>query len=53
MGGRRDYQGRLPERGDILVGDLKNRYELMRCRRAGRSSINISEGPAARECMGR
>ena len=30
VGGRKGYQGRLSGGGDILVGDLKNRYELMR-----------------------
>lgn len=41
VGGRKGYQGRLSGGGDILGGDLKNRYELMRWRWAGRSSINI------------
>lgn len=49
--GRKSSQGRLSGGGVTLVGYLKNRYELMRWRWAGRSSINISDGPEARECM--
>lgn len=30
VAGRKGYQGRLSGGGDILGGDLKNRYELMR-----------------------
>lgn len=32
VGGRKDYQGSLPGRSALIVGDLKNRYELMKGR---------------------